>query len=195
LPRSLALCVWVALAASPTSGENLPEPSLPEAQAAAARLAGGVAEEDGARTFRARSAHWAPAVRGQWGARDDQRSRRGEFRLAPLIEDDLGTGHSWAVTVTWDFSQVVYAREESQIALAHAHLARVRREAAERAGKLWVDRARARIALESLPPGPRRLEARLELLRLTAELDAATGGLFRDALSREEAACAMEEKR
>jgi hypothetical protein len=35
----------------------------------------------------------------------------------------------------------------------------------------------------------------LELLRLTCELDALSGGLFRAALAREEAACAAEEKR
>jgi hypothetical protein len=187
--------VWVALAAPPTAGENLPEPGLAEAQAAAARLAGGASAEDVSRTSRARNSHWAPVLRGQGVRRDDERSRRGEFRLAPLIEDDRAAGHTWAVTVTWDFSQVVYAREESQLALAHAHLARLRREAAERAGKSWVDRARARVSLAGLPPGPRRLEAQLELLRLTAELDALTGGLFRDALSREEAACAMEERK
>jgi hypothetical protein len=61
---------------------------------------------------------------------------------------------------------------------------------------LWVDRVRARLALMGIPPGPRRLEAQLEMLRLTAELDALTGGLFRDALAREERTCAeLEEKR
>jgi len=38
----------------------------------------------------------------------------------------------------------------------------------------------------------RRLEALLELLRLTSGLDALTGGLFHDALSREEVAVAFE---
>jgi hypothetical protein len=184
----------VALAALPSVAEG--EPGLAEAQAAAARKAGGEAAEDASRTSRARNAHWAPVVRGLAGWKEDQRSRRGEFRLAPLIEDDTGAGRAWAVTIVWDFSQVVYAREESQIALAHAHLARLRREAAERAGQLWVDRARARAALAELPPGPRRLEAQLELLRLSAELDALTGGLFRDAVSREERACAeLKEKK
>ena len=49
----------------------------------------------------------------------------------------------------------------------------------------------------SLSPGALRAEACFAELRLTAELDAITAGLFRDALSREEAACALdsEEKR
>jgi hypothetical protein len=142
-----------------------------------------------------RNAHWAPVVRGQAGWRDDQRSRRGEFRLAPLIEDDTGSARTWVVTVQWDLSQIIYAREESQLALAHAHLARLRREAAEKAGQLWVERTRARAALAGIEPGPRRLEAQLALLRLTAQLDALTGGLFREALSREEAACSLEESK
>ncbi len=188
--------MWAALAAPPSGAEDFSQPRLAEVQAAAARKAAADAADDASRTSRARNAHWAPVVRGQAGWKDDVRSRRGEFRLAPLIEDDTGAARAWAVTVIWDFSQVIYAREESQVALAHSHLARLRREAAERAGVLWVDRVRARVALAGIPPGPRRLEAQLEMLRLTAELDALTGGLFRDALAREERICTeLEEKK
>jgi hypothetical protein len=192
LPSALAICLLAAAVAPEPPAE--PEPGLAQAQEAAARLAGGTAGEDASRSTRARLAHWAPALRGQAGLREDERTRRGELRLAPLREDDAAQGRTWALMLSWDFAQVVYAREEAQLALAHAHLARVRREAAARAAQLWLERRGARAALFELPPGPRRIEACLGLLRLTAELDVLTA-LFRDALAREETACALEEKR
>jgi hypothetical protein len=165
------------------------EPSLAETQEAAARLAGGEAAEDDSRASRARLSHLAPQLRTQAGQREDLRERHGQT----LREDSALLGRTWSVLLSWDFSQLVYAREESPLAQAHAHLARARREAADQAAHLWIERRRARRALAQAQ-APRRLEACLELLRLTAALDALTSGLFRDAVSREEAACAEEEK-
>ena len=194
MPSPLALCAFL-LAASGPAGEESGEPSLLETQAAAARAAGGTDAEDASRASRARLAHWAPQLRGLTELKDDERSRLGEFRLAPLREQDVGVGHVWAVVLAWDFSQVVYARDESQLALTQAHLSRLRREAAERAAQLFLERHRARSLWLSAPPGPARVELCFAQLRLTAQLDALTNGLFRDAVSRDEAACASEETR
>jgi hypothetical protein len=153
------------------------EPTLAQAQAAAARCAAGDAAADASRTARARNAHWAPQLRAQGGAREDGRAVRGEVRLAPIIEDWTSAGSSWSVMLLWDFSQVVFAREETQLALAHTHLARVRREVQTKVAQLYVERLRLK-----REPG-----AVLELLRVTAELDALTGGLYADALERVQA--------
>jgi hypothetical protein len=118
--------------------------------------------------------------------RDDLRNRVGELRGYPVLQEDAGGANTWSITLTWDFAQLLYAREESQLALAHVHLARVRREAAERAASLWVERRQRRASLAALG-GAARKEAALELLRVTAELDAVTGGLYRDLVAREEA--------
>jgi hypothetical protein len=193
LPSALAVCLGL-LAVAPAAAEPQAEPGLAEVQEAAARLAGGPAEQDASRTARARAAHWAPALRGQAGLRDGVRTRRGEARLAPLREDDTSLDHTWAVLLNWDFSQVIFAREETQLALAHANLARVRRDAAGKAAQLWIDRRRARTSYLGTPPGAARASACFSLLLLTAELEALTG-LFRDAVSHQEAACALEEKR
>ena len=168
------------------------EPTLIEVQAAAARTAAGSAAEDARRTARLRASHWAPVLRGDLLRKDDMRSRVGELRGYPLRQDDAGAAHTWAVTLTWDFAQLLYSREESQLALAHVHLARVRREAAEKAASLWVERRQTREALRSLA-GPARREAALDALRLSAELDALTGGLYRDIVAREQAELEVEE--
>jgi hypothetical protein len=193
VPSALAVCLWlIASAVSPAEPE---EAGLAEVQEAAARAAGGTAAEDASRASRARLAHWAPQVRGQAQVRDDEKLRNGEFRLAPLHEQDLGVGHAWAVMLTWDFPQVIYARDEAQLAVAHARLAQVRREAAAKAALLFLERRRARARWLSLAAGEPRAAACLAALQLTAELDAITAGLFHDAVSTEETACAAEDKR
>jgi hypothetical protein len=172
--------VW--LLAAP-AGES--EPGLLETQDAAARLAGGPPSEDASRLTRARAAHWAPHLRAQANVRDDEKTRSGEYRLAPLREQDLFRGRTWMVMLTWDLSQVVFAREETQLANAHAQLARSRRDAAERAAQLWIERRRA----QALWFAARTRESCFALLRATAALVAITGALFREAAANEEAAC------
>ena len=108
------------------------------------------------------------------------------LRRLELAWHASGAANTWSVTLTWDFAQLVYGREESQLALAHVHLARVRREAADRAAALWVERRQKRASMQALSGAAWR-EAALELLRATAELDAVTGGLYRDLVGREEA--------
>jgi hypothetical protein len=177
--RVLVLCTVVLAAAAV-------EPSLEQAQRAAERRAAGEAASDSARGERLRRAHWAPVVRAELIDRADERSRRGEFRLAPVVEDDHGAALTWGVTVTWDLAQLIYAHEESQLALAHQHLARVRREAAERAAALWIERRRKREALPAVAGSAARREALFDLLRTTAELDALTG-LYAHPLAEEQA--------
>jgi hypothetical protein len=161
------------------------EPTLLEVQAAAARHAAGDQADDADRTSRLRASHLAPTVRGEVLGRTDERTRSGEYRLAPLREDDASEGRTWGIVVTWDLAQLVYSREEGQLALAHQHLARVRREASIEAAKLWIERRQKCAALAKLG-GPLRREAFLDLLRITAELDALTGGLYREALQESE---------
>jgi uncharacterized protein YjiS (DUF1127 family) len=169
------------------------EPTLVEVQAAAARHAAGDPVEDADRASRLRASHLAPTVRGELIGKTDERTRNGEYRLAPLREDDASEGRTWGVVVTWDLAQLVYSREEGQLALAHQHLARIRREVAIQAAKLWIERRQKCAALGRLS-GPLRHEASLDLLRITAELDALTGGLYREALQQAEEQLAEEDR-
>jgi hypothetical protein len=181
---ALALAVW--LLAAP-AGEV--EPGLLQTQEAAAKLAAGQSAVDEGRLARARTARWAPQLRAQVSGREDEKSRVGEFRLAPLLEQDVAAGRAWFVALTWDFSQLIFAREETQLVLANVQLARARRDAAERAAQLWIERQKARALWTAA--GTR--ESCFALLRVTAALVALTG-LFRDAAVREEAVCAPESR-
>ena len=173
---------WMLAAAARAS-----EPTLVEAQAAAARHSAGTGADDADRTSRLRASHFAPTVRGELIGKTD------EFRLAPLREDDVSEARTWGIVVTWDLAQLVYSREEGQLALAHQHLARVRREVSFQAAKLWIERRQKCAALQKLS-GPLRREAYLDLLRITAELDALTGGLYREALAEAEGQLEEEDR-
>jgi hypothetical protein len=185
VPAAFTLGVW--LLAAPAGD---PEPGLLETQEAAAKAAGGTPAQDASRLARARVSHWAPQLRGQATLRDDGKTRNGEYRLAPLHEQDLSFGRVWVIALTWDLSQVIFAREETQLALAHLQLARVRRDAAERAARLWIERRQA----QALWLTARTRESCLAFLKTTASLVALTGTLFREAAAREEVACAGEGK-
>lgn len=159
------------------------EPSIAEAQAAAARLAAGTPADDDSRLSRARAAHWAPLLRAQAGGTTTDRTRAGEQSNAPLHWDELGGATTWLVSATWDLSQLVYDRDENQLALSRTHLARRRQEVSAEAAQLYAERLQALRRLREAH-GAGRLGAALELLRATATLDALTGGLFAAALAR-----------
>jgi hypothetical protein len=179
----LALCLFVLAAV---------EPGLLETQEAAARMAAGVAAQDQSRESRARSAHWAPQLRAQANLRTSDQNREGVRYGSPLLEEDTSGVQTWSVVLAWDLSQVIFAKEETQLAAAQAKLAQLRREARIRAAELWVDRKRELLRLAATPPGAQHASICLSALHLTAELDAFTGGLFREAVEREEQACASE---
>jgi hypothetical protein len=146
-------------------------------QAAAAARAAGEAAGDESRLSRARVSHWAPVLRAQVGGTSGQKDRVGQQSGTPLHWDELDGAGTWLVAAIWDLSQLVYDRDENQLALSSVHLARRRQEAAEEAGRLFVERALTLRVLREAPPEGRAAAA-LELLRCTGALDALTGGLF-----------------
>jgi hypothetical protein len=155
-------------------------PGISEVQAAAARAV----ERDGAAVDgfprRSRLAGLLPRLTAE--VRYDERSNRvvglqgsGEvdyLRLAP--------GRAFLVRATWDLGALVAARGELAAASAAEARARRRDDAVKRATSLFYERRRAMLALLLEPPAGAlaRAEAELAVDRLTAELDAVTGGLL-----------------
>jgi hypothetical protein len=192
LTSSIALAA--VLAASPSAGQrpeaealralgltSAGEPGIAEVQEAAAREA----ERDGpsidAFPGRSRLAALLPRLTTEY--RHDERSYRvvglqgsGEvdyLRLAP--------GNTFLVRATWDLGSLVAAKGELAAFSAAQARARRRDAAVRRATAAFFDRRRVMLALLVDPPTTAlaRAEAELALDRLTAELDALTGGLFR----------------
>lgn len=155
------------------------DPPVEAVQAAAAAQAGGADDAD-AVTARARWAALLPRLTAEY--RHDERSNR-TVGLSGSGEVDylrLTPGDTVLVRATWDLPELVSPRVELAAGRARAAAARRRTDAALRATALHFERRRRRLAVLLAPPEDpaARAEAELQILRLTAELDALTGGLY-----------------
>jgi hypothetical protein len=155
------------------------EPGIADVQEAAAREA----ERDGPSIgfpLRSRLSALLPRLTAEY--RHDEQSNR-VVGLQGSGEVDyvrLTPGNAFVVRATWDLGTLVAARGELAAATAAAERARRRAEAVRRATAAFFDRRKARLALLLEPPqgALARAEAELAVDRLTAELDALTGGLL-----------------
>jgi hypothetical protein len=156
------------------------DPDLGEVRAAAAREveSGGGSPRGWAR--RVRLAALLPRLTAEWH-HDEQAYRVVGLQASGEVDyQRLSPGTSFAVRATWDLGALVAAREELAAASAAAARAQRREDAVGRASALFHERRRARLALLLAPPPAAlaRAEAELAVERMTAELDALTGGLF-----------------
>lgn len=156
------------------------DPPVAAVQAAAARQVEREVPDPSALAARRRLAAWLPRVSAE--LQRDERSYR-VVGLQGSSEVDYARsspGTSVTVRATWELPDLVASRGEP--AAASATLSRLRRrdEAVRRATELLFERRRQRLALALDPPDGAlaRAVAELELDRLTAELDALTGGLL-----------------
>ena len=158
----------------------LGEPTVDAVQAAAARRSGFDAERAESWRARSRTAAWLPRLTAEY--RHDDRSYRvsgltGSGEVDYLREYPGGVA---LVRATWDLDALLFTPNEVRAAEVAARLLRARDERVERATRLFYKRQRLRLALLLDPPtAPHaRAEAELEVGEVTAELDAATGGIF-----------------
>lgn len=156
------------------------EPSVAEAQAAAARQVEEAAPDPAALASRRRLAALLPRLTAEVSA--DERSYR-VVGLQGTSEVDYvrsSPGTSVKLRATWELADLLVTRGEPTA--TSAALARARRleEAVRRATSLYYERRRLLVVLALDPPTTplARAEVELELDRTTAELDAATGRVF-----------------
>lgn len=129
---------------------------------------------------RSRAAALLPRLTAEW--RHEERSHRvvGLQGSGEVDYLNLAPGTAVVLRATWDLGALVAARGELAAAQSAGEAARRRAEAVRRATALFYERRRALLALLLDPPGTERTraEAEIDVDRMTAELDALTGGLF-----------------
>lgn len=156
------------------------EPGITEVQEAAAREAerGGPSIEGFPR--RSRLAALLPRLTAEF--RKEERSHRvvGLQGTAEVDYMRIDPGTAFVVRATWDLGTLVAAKGEIAAAAAASARASRREAAVKRVTAAFFERRRAMLALLLEPPATAlaRAEAELAVDRLTAELDALTGGLF-----------------
>ncbi len=156
------------------------EPDIAEVQAAAAAQVEAAVPDPAALAARRRLAALVPRLSAE--LKVDQRSYR-VVGLQGTSEVDYlrsSPGQSVTVQATWELADLVASRGEPGAASATLTRLRRREEAVGRATALYYERRRLLAVLALDPPTTplARAEAELEVDRVTAELDAATGGRF-----------------
>lgn len=156
------------------------EPSVEAVQRAAAAQLDGERERLESLRRRARQAGWLPRLAAE--VEHDERSAR-VVGFTGTSEADylrLSPGTRAGLRASWELDRLVFSRDEVAVAEAASRLARQREERVERATRLFFQRLRLKAELALAPPegALERIRGELELARVTAELDALTGGLI-----------------
>ncbi len=156
------------------------EPPVARVQAAAAAAVEAAVPDPALLAERRRLAALLPRLSAE--LRADQRSYR-VVGLQGTSEVDYfrsSPGTTVSVRATWDLADLWASRGEPSAASAALSRLRRREEAVRRATALYFERRRLLVLLALDPPtvALARAEVELELGRTTADLDAATGGLY-----------------
>jgi hypothetical protein len=156
------------------------DPDEAEVRAAAAREAGRAGPLGSGWGRRLRLAALLPRLTAEW--RHDEEAFRvvGLQSSGEVDYQHLSPGTTIALRATWELGALLASRDELAAAAAASSRAQRRDDAVARAAALFHERRRARVALLLEPPATAlaRAEAELAVARMTAELDALTGGLF-----------------
>jgi len=86
----------------------------------------------------------------------------------------------WDVSVSWDFSELVWSDNQTSIDVRSRLTAQLRDDILDDVNKTYFERIRVKMELDnfSIEDRKKRLEKELRLEELTASLDALTGGYF-----------------
>ncbi|MDD5565424.1 MAG: hypothetical protein PHG31_00815 [Candidatus Omnitrophica bacterium] len=92
----------------------------------------------------------------------------------------------WDISVSWDLSELIWNNDQTSIDVRSRLTTQLRDDVLDSVTKLYFERLRVKIDMDSLSLGDRkkRLEKELRIAELTASLDALTGGYFSNSISR-----------
>ncbi|MFA5356006.1 MAG: hypothetical protein WC301_01160 [Candidatus Omnitrophota bacterium] len=100
------------------------------------------------------------------------------------VEDDiLRKGRDvieWDITLSWDLSELIWSSEQTSIDARSRLMVQLREDILDEVTKLYFERIRVKVELDSLSIEDRkkRFDRELKLKELTASLDGLTGGYF-----------------
>ena len=106
-------------------------------------------------------------------------SSSGKHHIGPddkTVDDNLG----WDVSLTWELGDLIWNSEQVDIDTRSRLMVQLREDILDEVTRTYFERKRVKIDLFLSPPADekKRIEQRLKLEELTANLDALTGGWF-----------------
>lgn len=126
---------------------------------------------------------WSTDIDSAWSSSENTGNDRGE-----------STGHDeaerttrdkrWRVVLSWDLRDFLYNKEQTRISKEARDLVELRQDVLEEVNTYFFDRRRAQIEMLFSPPSDVRskIDLQLDIARVTASIDALTGGYLSNAL-------------
>ena len=105
-------------------------------------------------------------------------------------EDESGDDTGWGFFFRWDLREFIYSQEQTKISKEARELSELRQDVLEQVNTYFFDRRRAQIEMIFSPPSDARskIDVQLRIARLTANIDALTGGFLSARLAKTAAA-------
>jgi hypothetical protein len=101
-------------------------------------------------------------------------------------EDESGDDTGWGFFFRWDLKEFIYSQEQTKISKEARDLSELRQDVLEQVNTYFFDRRRAQIEMIFSPPSDARskIDVQLRIARLTANIDALTGGFLSARLAK-----------
>jgi len=101
-------------------------------------------------------------------------------------EEESGDDTGWGFFFKWDLKEFIYSQEQTKISKEARELSELRQDVLEQVNTYFFDRRRAQIEMIFSPPSDARskIDVQLRIARLTANIDALTGGFLSARLAK-----------
>ncbi len=126
---------------------------------------------------------WSTDVNNEWSSSNSSGEDTGESRQHKESEKTLRDTR-WKIRLEWDLRDFIFNREQIRISKEARELVELRQDVLEEVNTYFFDRRRAQIEMLFSPPADVRskIDLQLQIARVTASIDALTGGYLSNAL-------------
>lgn len=128
---------------------------------------------------------WTNVANYGW-SNDIQRDENTGTRTETELRDRSSRDTRWRLQLTWDLRNFLYDKDQPRISAEARRLVELRQDVLQEVNTYFFDRRRAQIELLFSPPGDVRskIDLQLQIARVTASIDALTGGYLSAALEK-----------
>lgn len=126
---------------------------------------------------------WSSDLESSWSTSESTGEDYGES-IAHDEGDKTTRDRRWRVVLAWDLRDFLYNKEQTRISKEARDLVELRQDVLEEVNTYFFDRRRAQIEMLFSPPSDVRskIDLQLQIARVTASIDALTGGYLSNAL-------------
>ncbi|MFH1037690.1 MAG: hypothetical protein V1789_03350 [PVC group bacterium] len=128
---------------------------------------------------------WSTDVDNAWSSSESTGEDSGESRSHDSGEQ-TDRDQRWRIILAWDLRDFLYSNEQPKISKEARELVELRQDVLEEVNTYFFDRRRAQIEMLFSPPADVRskIDLQLQIARVTASIDALTGGYLSNALAK-----------